>query len=108
MGILEPHGRYRRPVRQPLTMQFRPLDALDAKGKRVLLRADLNVPVHDGKISDLTRLERLCPTIRELAGKGARVMGCSHFGRPKGKRTVEMSLKPVATALAELLGRKVR
>ncbi|MBV8588578.1 MAG: phosphoglycerate kinase, partial [Acetobacteraceae bacterium] len=66
-------------------MRFRTLDQLDARGKRLLLRADLNVPVKDGRITDLTRIERVCPTIRELCDKGARVIVCSHFGRPKGK-----------------------
>ena len=89
-------------------MAFRTLDGVDVAGKRVLLRADLNVPVRDGKISDLTRIERLCPTIRELADKGAHVIVCSHFDRPKGKRVPEMSLKPMADALAQVLGRKVR
>ncbi len=88
-------------------MAFRTLDGVAVAGKRVLLRADLNVPAKDGKISDLTRIERLCPTIRELAAAGARVVVCSHFARPKGKRVPEMSLAPVAAALAEVLGRKV-
>ncbi len=89
-------------------MSFRTLDGLDVAGKRVLMRADLNVPVRDGKISDLTRLERLTPTIRELADKGARVIVCSHFDRPKGKRVPEMSLGPVSVALGQLLGKPVR
>src|SRR5215472_8061311 len=89
-------------------MSFRTLDDLDTAGKRVLLRADLNVPVRDGKISDLTRIERLTPTIRELAGKGAKVIVCSHFARPRGKRVPEMSLSPVAAALGEILGQRVR
>ena len=89
-------------------MSIRRLDGVSVAGKRVLVRADLNVPVHDGKISDLTRLERLVPTIRELSGKGARVIVLSHFDRPKGKRVPSMSLKPVALALGEVLGRKVR
>ena len=89
-------------------MTFRTLDGVTVSGKRVLLRADLNVPVHDGKITDLTRIERLSPTIRELADGGARVIVLSHFERPKGKRVPEMSLAPVATALGEVLGRKVR
>jgi phosphoglycerate kinase len=89
-------------------MSFRTLDNLDVTGKRVLLRADLNVPVRDGKITDLTRLERLCPTIRELAAKGAKVIVCSHFDRPKGKRVPEMSLGPVALALGQVLGQRVR
>lgn len=88
-------------------MPFRTLDNVDVTGKRVLLRADLNVPVRDGKITDITRLERLCPTIRELSGKGAKVIVCSHFDRPKGKRIPEMSLAPVATALGQVLGTKV-
>ena len=89
-------------------MPFRTLDNLDAAGKRVLLRADLNVPVRDGRITDLTRIERLSPTIKELAGKGAKVIVCSHFDRPKGKRVPEMSLGPVAAALGEVLGQRVR
>jgi phosphoglycerate kinase len=89
-------------------MPYRTLDSMAVSGKRVLLRADLNVPVRDGRISDLTRIERLSPTIRELSEKGARVVVCSHFDRPKGKRVKEMSLAPMATALAEVLGRQVR
>src|ERR1700728_4116984 len=89
-------------------MPFRTLDNLDVAGKRVLLRADLNVPVRDGKITDLTRIQRLSPTIRELAGKGAKVIVCSHFDRPRGKRVPEMSLGPMAAALAEVLGQRVR
>lgn len=89
-------------------MPFRTLNSLDVSGKRVLLRADLNVPVRDRKITDLTRIERLSPTIRELASKGAKVIVCSHFDRPKGKRVPEMSLGPVATALGQVLGQRVR
>ena len=88
-------------------MPFKTLDGLNVAGQRVLLRADLNVPVRDGKISDLTRIERLCPTIRELSEKGAKVIVCSHFDRPKGKRVPEMSLAPMAVALGEVLGRRV-
>ena len=87
--------------------RFRTLDDLDARGKRVLVRADLNVPVKDGKITDRTRIERLCPTIKELLDKGARVIICSHFDRPKGKRVPEMSLKPMQEALAVALGVRV-
>jgi phosphoglycerate kinase len=88
-------------------MPFRTLDNLDVAGKRVLLRADLNVPVRDGVITDRTRIERLCPTIRELADKGARVIVISHFDRPKGERVPEMSLRPMAEALAAALHRSV-
>ena len=68
------------------------------------LRADLNLPVKDGRITDMTRIERLVPTIRELADAGARVIVCSHFDRPKGKRVPEMSLKPMQAALSAALG----
>jgi phosphoglycerate kinase len=88
-------------------MAFRTLDDLDAAGKRVLLRDDLNVPMRDGKIADTTRIERQAPTIRELSAKGAKVIVCSHFDRPKGKRAPAMSLRPMADALSDLLGRKV-
>jgi len=88
-------------------MTVRTLDGLDVAGKRVLVRADLNVPVRDGRITDLTRIERLSPTIRELSDKGARVIVFSHFDRPKGKRVAEMSLAPIAIALGEVLGRPV-
>jgi phosphoglycerate kinase len=86
---------------------FRTLDVLDPKGRRILLRADLNVPVRDGAITDRTRIERLCPTIAELARKGGRVIICSHFDRPKGKRVPEMSLRPMIAALSEALRRPV-
>jgi len=89
-------------------MGIRTLDGVEVTGRAVLLRADLNVPMHDGRISDLTRLEGVTPTIRELSGKGARVIVCSHFGRPEGKRAPSLSLAPVARALGEVLGRPVR
>jgi phosphoglycerate kinase len=85
---------------------FRTLDEADLRGKRVLLRVDLNVPMDDGKVSDLTRLERAAPTIAEIADKGGKVILLSHFGRPKG-RTPGDSLKPVADALARVLNRPV-
>lgn len=88
-------------------MTARTLDGVHVAGQRVLLRADLNVPVRDGRITDLTRIERLSPTIRELADAGARVIVCSHFDRPKGKRVPTMSLAPMAHALGEVLGRAV-
>jgi len=85
----------------------RTLDDVAVKGLRVLVRADLNVPIQDGSISDLTRLERLAPTISELSAKGAKVIVCSHFDRPKGRIVPAMSLRPVAAALGEVLGRPV-
>lgn len=83
---------------------FKTLDDFDFRGRRVLLRADLNVPLADGKVTDATRIERLVPTIRELCAKGARVVVLSHFDRPKGKVVPEMSLRPVAGALSAALG----
>lgn len=86
---------------------FNTLDDLDCKGKKVLLRGDLNVPMHDGKITDTTRLDRLVPTLQELVKKGAKVILCSHFARPKGKVVPEMSLKPVGEALSSILKQPV-
>ncbi|MFS8369322.1 phosphoglycerate kinase [Acetobacter indonesiensis] len=88
-------------------LPFNTLDKLDPRGKRILLRVDLNVPTKDGAISDLTRIERVVPTIRELADKGGRVIVLSHFDRPKGKVVPGMSLQPIATALATALGKPV-
>ncbi len=79
---------------------------VDVAGKRVLVRADLNVPVRDGEITDATRIERFLPTVKDLLERGARVVIMSHFGRPKGKTVPEMSLLPVATRLAHLLKEK--
>lgn len=87
--------------------RFRTLDDIDVKGKRVLVRLDLNVPMKDGRVADALRIERQAPTVRELANKGARVIVLSHFDRPKGKRVQSLSLAPVAPALAEAIGRPV-
>ena len=80
---------------------------IDVAGKRVLVRADLNVPVRDGKVSDATRLERVVPGLLDLAKRGAKVIVISHFGRPKGGPEAEFSLKPVAEQFGTLLGRPV-
>jgi phosphoglycerate kinase len=88
-------------------MDFKTLDHADVRNKRVLLRADLNVPLRDGAITDLTRIERLSPTIRELAEKGAKVIVVSHFDRPNGKPVASMSLRPISAALRDVLGRDV-
>jgi phosphoglycerate kinase len=85
---------------------FRTLDEVDVKGKRVLVRVDLNVPVENGRVSDTTRIERVAPTISEIADKGGKVILLSHFGRPKG-RDAAQSLKPVAPAIASVLKRPV-
>src|SRR5580693_3017978 len=86
---------------------YRTLDDIDVKGKRVLVRADLNVPMKDGLVTDALRIERQAPTIRELAEKGARVIVLSHFDRPKGKIVPSMSLKPLDGPLAKAVGRPV-
>jgi len=87
--------------------RFHTLDDLAVAGHRVLVRCDLNVPMRDGEVADATRIERSAPTLLELADKGARVIVLSHFGRPKGKVVPEMSLRPVADAVAGVLGRDV-
>ena len=85
---------------------FRTLDDADLKGKRALVRVDLNVPMEDGKVSDLTRLERIVPTLTDLADGGAKVIVLAHFGRPKGVDPSQ-SLKAVVPALADVLKRPV-
>jgi phosphoglycerate kinase len=89
-----------------MTGSFRSLDQVDLRGKRVLLRVDLNVPMENGRVSDATRIERTAPTILEIADKGGKVILLSHFGRPKGPNPKD-SLKPVAAAVAAVLGRPV-
>src|SRR5690242_12714099 len=86
---------------------FRTLDDLQVKGKRVLVRADLNVPMKNGKVTDTSRIDRQAPTIRELSDKGAKVIVLSHFERPKGKVVPSMSLKPIAAPLSKAVGKPV-
>jgi phosphoglycerate kinase len=86
---------------------FRTLDHADVKGKRVLVRADLNVPVENSVVTDATRIERMAPAITEIADKGGKVILLSHFGRPKGRDT-KNSLKPVAAEVAHVLKRPVK
>jgi len=89
-------------------MKFKRMQDVDLKGKRVLIRADLNVPVKDGKVGDDTRIRASLPAIRQALGAGAAVMVTSHLGRPKeGVLRAEDSLAPVAARLGELLGRSV-
>ena len=83
---------------------FKTLDQMECRGRRVIVRGDLNVPVRDGRVTDTTRLDRLAPTLKELAGKGGRIAVVSHFGRPKGQIVPEMSLRPIADALSVALG----
>jgi phosphoglycerate kinase len=85
---------------------FRTLDDLNPAGLRVLVRVDLNVPVENGVVSDATRLERILPTIRDIASRGGKVILLAHFGRPKG-RDPKDSLGPIAAALAGHLGQPV-
>ena len=87
--------------------QFRTLDDADLRGKRVLVRVDLNVPTENGRVTDRTRIARILPTIREISEKGGRAVLLAHFGRPKGGPDEANSLRPVAAALAEELGHPV-
>jgi phosphoglycerate kinase len=87
-------------------MRFRNLDDADVKGKRVLVRVDLNVPMQDGRILDATRIEEIAPTIIELSDKGGKVILLSHLGRPKG-RDPKYSLRPVAAEVAKIIKRPV-
>src|SRR5262245_27123297 len=89
-----------------MSTAFRTLDQADVNGKRVLLRVDLNVPMENGKVADATRIERVAPTIAEIADKGGKVILLADFGRPKGFDSKE-SLKPVAAEVAKVLQRPV-
>jgi phosphoglycerate kinase len=86
---------------------FRTLDDADVSGKRVLLRVDLNVPTENGRVTDKTRIERVAETMKEIADKGGKVILLAHFGRPKGGPDEANSLRPVAEAVAEVIGRPV-
>ena len=87
-------------------MRFRNLDDADVKGKRVLVRVDFNVPMHDGEVADVSRIERNAPTITEIADRGGKVILLSHYGRPKGRDPKE-SLKPVVAAVARIIARPI-
>ena len=86
---------------------FRTLDRVDVKGKRILMRVDLNVPVENGVVTDSTRIERVAPAITEIVDKGAKVILLSHFGRPKGRDPTQ-SLKPVAAEVARIIKRPIK
>src|SRR4029078_9034169 len=85
---------------------FRTLDDVDVRGKRVLLRVDLNVPMENGKVTDATRIERIAPTITDTADKGGNVILLAHFGRPKRPNPKD-TLKPIAEAVSHIVKRHV-
>jgi phosphoglycerate kinase len=86
---------------------FNFIEDLDLDGKRVLVRADLNVPIQNGKILDATRLNRIVPTLTDLLSRGAKIILMSHLGRPEGRIVPELSLKPIRFALEKILRRPV-
>src|SRR3984893_3403877 len=119
MGLLQSHGRHRGRdgqarlnlspdliARTFLAMRFRTLDDADVKGKRVLVRVDFNVPMQNGEVADVSRIERNMPTIIEIAARGGKVILLSHYGRPKTRDPKE-SLKPVVAAVARIIGRPI-
>lgn len=87
--------------------KFNSIDDIEVTGKRILVRVDLNVPMSNNQVADPTRIERIAPTITELAGKGAKVILLAHFGRPKGKIAPTMSLAPVVSSIAQTIGKPV-
>ena len=88
-------------------MNKKTVDDIQVKGKKVLVRCDFNVPIKDGKITDETRIVGALPTIKKLIAEGARVILCSHMGKPKGEPKPELSLAPVAKSLSQHLGKEV-
>lgn len=88
-------------------MNKKTIDDIQVKGLRVLVRCDFNVPIQDGKITDETRIIGALPTINKLISEGAKVILCSHMGKPKGEPKPELSLAPVAESLSKHLGKKV-
>ena len=96
------HPAYNRPM-----SDLKTIDDLDVRDKRVLVRADLNVPMKGDRITDASRIDMALPTIKDLRAGGAGVVVMSHLGRPKGQVAPELSLRPVAVALAEALGQDV-
>lgn len=88
-------------------MNKKTVDDIQVKGKKVLVRCDFNVPIKDGKITDETRINGAMPTIQKLVDEGAKVILCSHMGKPKGQVVESLSLAPVAKSLSEKLGKDV-
>ncbi len=86
---------------------FKTLDYVELHGKRVLLRVDFNVPMEDGRVTDKTRIERVLPTIGEIADKGGKVILLAHFGRPKGARNEEEPTAPGRRGASNTLDRPV-
>ncbi len=89
-------------------MAWKTLDDMDLNGKRVLVRVDINVPVENGRVTDATRIARIVPTVNDILAKGGHPMLIAHFGRPKGKVVLDMTLRVCVPVLEEKLGRKVR
>ncbi|MBQ7128576.1 MAG: phosphoglycerate kinase, partial [Clostridia bacterium] len=90
-----------------MTLNKKTVDDINAKGKRVLVRCDFNVPLKDGVITDENRIVAALPTIKKLIADGGKVILCSHLGKPKGEPKPELSLAPVAKRLSEHLGKEV-
>ena len=89
-------------------MKFKTLDDFDFNGKTVFVRADLNVPAKDGVITDMTRIDRFVPTLKEIVNKGGKVVIASHFGRPKGEKKPEFSMAFMVPAIEKASGLKVQ
>lgn len=88
-------------------MAWKTLDEMDLQGKRVLVRVDINVPVENGQVTDATRIERIVPTVRDIMNKGGRPILVAHFGRPKGKVDLDLSLEQIVPTLSAAIGEKV-
>ncbi|MFQ5439453.1 MAG: phosphoglycerate kinase, partial [Paracoccaceae bacterium] len=88
-------------------MTITSISSIDVSGRTLVVRADLNAPMKDGRVSDATRIERFAAGLKPLLAAGAKAVILSHFGRPKGQVVPEMSLAPIAPVLGEALGQQI-
>lgn len=107
MGLLEPHGRHGRRDGEDAVSALLDIRDAEVANRTVLVRADLNVPISNGAVSDDTRIARFAPTVRDLLARGASVVVMTHLGRPGGKADPACSVRPVAEVLARAIGSEV-
>jgi phosphoglycerate kinase len=108
MQLKNNYHKLRLRVNSKMSKAIKSIVSQDVRDKVVLIRADLNIPIQDGKIQDITRLSRSLPTIKFLLKSGSKIAICSHLGRPNGKYDENYSLKPIVSALSDILKIEVK